>query len=148
MKSLNNIIQEKLIINKHSKVKSFSKFTFNEFKDLIKNDIKYLLQYEDFSTFRSCYKKIENKHITDAKFIDVTNDDKEWEFYDKKIPKGNEFIQNYLLKFIIHKGFLFHYINIDTDTNSYTSYRIGYITGEVNDNIKNRNNTRIFKIQF
>lgn len=148
MKSLLNIINEKLIINKHSKTKSLAILSFNEFKDLIKNDIKYLLQYEDFITFRNCYVKIENKHITDAKFIDITNDDKEWEFYDEKIPKGNEFVKHYLIKNIKSVGYLFHYINTDTDTNSYTSYRIGYIIGEVNDNIKNRNNTRIFKIQF
>ena len=147
MKLLFNIIQEKLIINKHSKVKSKLEYNFDEFKDLIKDKLNYKLDIKDFNDIND---KLLKKEITFAKFIDVTDKNNYWEYYIKKIIAHrfeSEFRFRYIMKEVKNSFAIITYI-YDKDVPTEDRYQliIGYILGDL-DNRNNKYKVKIFKVE-
>ena len=146
MKSLLTTINEKLVINKHSKVKSKLEFNLEEFQKFIKDKLNYTLTDDDFKIFKNNYLET-NQLLNKCKFIDITDDTFEWNHYLGKIAK-HVYGDNYL--YIIqklNKGILFHYNQIEVDHVKDNGYRIGYILDNAYDNMNNKDKVKIFKVK-
>jgi len=149
MKQLLQSIQEKLVFNKHTKEKQYNlnNASLDEFKKLIKEKLDYDLTYEDFSHFRNGFLP-NGKKTSEAKFTDVTDDNKEWSVYYPISKNNTEQIRKYYIIQELNTGCLFDYINTKIDVYSdYRMYRIGYVLDNI-ENRENRDMVKIFKIDF
>ena len=149
MKQLIDNILEKLVINKNSKVKQYNlnNSSLDEFKKVIKEKLDYDLTYEDLRNFRNGFLPI-GKKTSEAKFTDVTNDDKEWFVYVPISKHSTEQIRRYYTIQELDNGYIFDYINTKISSyNDYKKYRIGYVLDNI-ENRENRDMVKIFKIDF
>lgn len=150
MKSLLNIINEKLIITKDTKEKQYINLSLDEFKKVIKDKLDYKITYEDFSHFRNGFLP-NNKKTSEAKFTDVTDNEEEFFYYKNVIGRNNiEKLRKYYTIQELNTGCIFEYVNTKIQASTfeyYKKYRICYVL----DNIYNRTNkdmVKIFKIDF
>lgn len=150
MKSLLNIINEKLIITKDTKEKQYINLSLGDFKDLLKEKLDCDLTDKNLSHFINGFLP-NNKKISEAKFTDITNDEEEFNYYKKVIGHNNiEKLRQYYIIQELYGGCVFEYVNTKIQASTfedYKKYRISYVL----DNIQNRTNkdmVKIFKIDF
>ncbi len=149
MKNLKDIIIERLHITKDTKSDyNLINSSLDDFKDLIKEKLDYSLTYEDFAHFRNGFLP-NGKKISETKFTDVTDDDKEWSAYEPISKHSAERIRRYYTIQELNNGCcIFDYINTKINVyNDYKKYRIGYILGNI-ENRENKDMVKIFKIDF
>ena len=142
MKTLKDIITERLHITKNSKVFN-EEYSFNEFKDLLSNELNTIVVDKTFKLMKRY------ANLTDLQFIDITNDNKEHTYYIDEILNvidDVEFTKDYYLLSDGTEGIFFHYLNIDVKPDTMINQmRYGYITNKDRHDISN---THIFKIKI
>ena len=142
MKTLKNIISERLHITKKTKINK-EEYSFNEFKNLLSNELNTTVTENIFRLI----KRYANLH--DLQFIDITNDKKEHKYYIDEILNSIddiEFTKDYYLLSDGTDGIFFHYLNIDVKPDTMINQmRYGYITNKDRHDISN---THIFKIKI
>ena len=148
MKSLNNIIQEKLIINKNSKIKALE-FDFDGFKNFLSKELNYEIKKLNLDFIQRYSENLYNK-IKESTFTEISNNDGEWNYYLTKIANCQEdaFKRCYVMKEMPKSFAIFSYRRPkDESPEEYYSV-IGYILGDMYNNFKNRNKIRIFKYEI
>lgn len=142
MKSLNTIINEKLVINKNSKSKELI-FNFEEFKKFLSKELNYETKKLNIDFNQKYSEKLFDK-LKESTFIEITND--EWNYYLTNIANCPEdsFKRCYIMKEVPNNFIIFSYQHHNNESPEEYYSVIGYILGDIN-NLKNKYNIRLFK---
>ena len=138
MKTLKDIITERLHITKKTKIYN-EEYSFDEFKNLVSSKLNTIISDDCFNEINRYYDNLSN-----VIFIDVTNDNNELDFYQRKIEKiGDYYFDKY---YCIHDiKIFFNYINNDIKPPfMLKQIRFGYIEGGDRHDISK---THIFKLK-
>ena len=151
MKIINEYILERLKLSQKN-IKYPNEFDFTDFVDFIIDQLNYELTAEDFDVLKKNYLEENNLKrksfsFNDIKFINVSNDNVEWNFYLSRIAKldNNTFNEYYIIQ-KLNKGIIFHYNKTNFADENDIRYRIGYILDDIH-NKDNKNCVKIFKVE-
>ena len=146
MNNLNYYIQEKLRLGKDTNVKDY--LTFDEFKNKVNKEIVTTLNDDLFNILDGDL-YLGNKYlISKLKFIDITNNKKEINFYETELSKYT--LWQFKSYFVLHEstnGFFISYINthVRNINSNINNFRYAYIKGK---NYKQIDNVHIFSIEL
>ena len=144
MKNLKDIILEKLILNKDSKQFNKKEYSYQELVDKINSETDLNITIEYFSFLNSLYGITTNDIEKNLCFIDISNDEKEHNFYYREIYSKIDFTtrnNGYILE-LNDKGIFLNYLNTSVGSGELNEFRYVYI------NIKENNYKKpyIFKV--